>query len=360
MATIFTNDIMDILKVIRDKKIDIKNNSTIPFSLLSIFHDEISRKEVLHSKVIQTILNPYESHGYKFALLELFFLKIGIKDFNKKLIDKLEIFTEYPIDGRSIDILITWKCDTKKKAVIIENKLNYARDQRNQLNDYYTGISRTYEVEKVVYLHINPNKSARDTDTVKKVLEKTIDFHILKFIELLDDFITNCANYELIYNILAYRDLLKVMNINYYYNMKAQDIQTKLSPDEIKELIKISQIVNSYDWHNAKYSLIKEKLKHINPKVNLKGKYAEFFYEHFENWIELWSYDERIDLFICSYTECDEIFINNKKFNYYSKENNKCYYKSDKLFSFEYPFEFDNLITELEPLLKELSEYKEE
>ncbi len=356
---------LEVLKKLKNKGVFFEKKKEIPFSVLSFLHNEISRKESAHSKILQNLLSPKNQHGFKDALIDSFLKEIGIKNFKIDEISNLDISTEFGTEGRFIDILISWEADTERKAVIIENKLNYAVDQKNQLNDYYSSIKKMHHVEKVVYMHINPHKSVKDTDATKEVLNKTIDFSIVNLIEWLDKCIGELANHEQIYHLIVYRDLLKIMLTNHYNIMKAEEIQKKLSSEEIKELIELTSIVSSDDWHNAKYLFIKEKVSEhipIKPILNLKGRNAELFYKPYQYWVELWSYDKRIDLYLCSYNEYASIKLSNADFSPSSYGKGRYYYKSQEKssFSFDYPDGLDSLIEFLKSLLTELSKYKEE
>lgn len=355
---------LEIIEKLKNEGISFEKKMETPFSILSILHDEISRKEVTHSKILKNLLSPGNNHGYKNALIDSFLKEIGVDNFDAKLITNLIIYTEFGIDGRFIDLLITWKDDNGKKAVIVENKLNYASDQKDQLNDYYDSVSRIYQVEKVVYMPISPYHSAKDTDTRSDVLAKTIDFSIVRLIGWLNTCIEKMANLEQIHHLISYRDLLKIMYNNHYKLMKADEIQAKLSQEDIGKLIELTSIVTSNDWHNAKYFKLKEtiaKAQIKEPNKNFRGQVAEFYYPAYEYWVELWSYARHTEFFICSYNHHADIKISGITFNYHSFEKERYYYKASEqhFFIFNYPYEFDALGEVLCIVLKELSDYKE-
>lgn len=117
--------------------------------------------ENFHSDVIALLLNPNERHNQKNSFLNLFFdylIELGIK-INKADYALCEITRE---QGR-IDIWI--KDNTSKKSIIIENKINNAGDQENQLETYYNyALKSGFEIDSIVYLTLKGNKNAPLTD----------------------------------------------------------------------------------------------------------------------------------------------------------------------------------------------------
>lgn len=118
----------DILKK-QDKKLD--------FNIFDIITDKWKR-ENFHSEILKFLLENYEVFFNNF--LEL----INIKD--KKEYLNAEITNEEV----RIDILIK----SEKKAIIVENKINWAPDQNEQLAKYYKKVKDEYkkEVEKIIYI----------------------------------------------------------------------------------------------------------------------------------------------------------------------------------------------------------------
>lgn len=152
----------DILKK-QDKKLD--------FNIFDIITDKW-KKENFHSEILKFLLENYEVFFNNF--LEL----INIKD--KKEYLNAEITNE---EAR-IDILIK----SENKAIIVENKINWAPDQIEQLARYYEKIKNGHngeqerEVEKIVYIVPSKDKEP-DEQTfgeyekeIKDRLEKIISF----------------------------------------------------------------------------------------------------------------------------------------------------------------------------------------
>lgn len=117
--------------------------------------------ENFHSDVIKILLDPNERHNQSNSFLNLFLdylIELGIK-INKEDYSLCEITRE---QGR-IDIWI--KDNTSKKSIIIENKINNAGDQENQLENYYEYVKNLgFEIDTIVYLTLNGSKNAPLTD----------------------------------------------------------------------------------------------------------------------------------------------------------------------------------------------------
>jgi len=115
------------------------------------------RHEELHSDIIKLILDPESDKigNPKNILLFVNFLKKIKPDlfvsFNGKVVVKRE-------EGR-IDILIYDERDGGD-AIIIENKINWATDQPNQIGKYYEKVKKEMgkTVKAIVYLTLTPEK----------------------------------------------------------------------------------------------------------------------------------------------------------------------------------------------------------
>lgn len=359
----------NLKKIINGINISNLRSEELPYNLLSVLHDKLSAKEIFHSEIIADMLNPIGKHGLRDLLLYEF-MKLIEARFNTEEVAGIEVIPERGINGRSIDILITWNTKEQKNAIIIENKLNNSVDQLNQLNDYYDGIvNERYNVEKIVYMPLDINKKAVNTDINKTVLSKTKDIYPKDLIKWLNNCINKVSDNEAIHNLIMYRDLLKHMNFKYQTQMKAKEIQKELNNEDLLKLIKIAAIVNSDDWHNAKYEIIIQKLdrklfdKNLEVVKKGKGKFAEFFFKPYKYWIELWAYPESFHLYICSYKDNNQvpksISVANNEFMYDDTSSNDRHFFYDKDYSYEYPHMMDELVAKIESILMELKDYKE-
>ena len=235
----------------------------IPYSILNPFYNRISQKELIHSEILASFLNINESHNHSFLFLEQFLIDIKLVDEAKNLyqFENIKVYTERKIrvsekdNFRPIDILITWEYRNVKSAIIIENKLNYAIDQPNQLNDYYKGIeNENFEVKKVVYIHIDQHIKKTKDDVCNDVYNCLINYNSHKLIKSLE----TCNNKENHSHITEYINLLKNNVQNYKYMETALKIQNSLlkNQESYNKLVDASKIVNSKEWHLAKFKII--------------------------------------------------------------------------------------------------------
>ena len=242
-----------------DKLFDTVKNSNcitfhakkLPFSISQIMYDTISTKEIMHSKIIAELLEPTGKHNCKDIFLTEFMRLIGIcpeeENFDKIVIKPESSTKEY----RRIDILITWD----DKAVIIENKMNDAVAQPNQLRDYLRDTEdKGKEVIKIVYLPLYEWKKS------KEVLSTDVSYC---YISDLIRWLKNCiekGGVEIQRIATQYIELLEYINIVNLNYMKAKELYDLLSED--RELLKLSQkltnIIHDKEWRKV----IKEKIYH--------------------------------------------------------------------------------------------------
>lgn len=146
-----------------------KNASLLQYNLNLI--DELHANENAHTRILLKLLD-YESNQKKVILEE--FLNL----LNEKLVNqKIPILDDYRTTGQFefIDGYI-WS-DSKKVAIIIENKINWACDQDEQIQRYIE-TAKQYGIDEknifVVYLTDTGIKKAADysfTDYAKKMLD---------------------------------------------------------------------------------------------------------------------------------------------------------------------------------------------
>ncbi|WP_432633812.1 PD-(D/E)XK nuclease family protein [Brachyspira sp.] len=136
----------------RYKEILDKQGNKLKFNIFDIITDKWKR-ENLHSEILKFLFENCEDFFNDFLDL------IEIK--NKEEYSNAEITNE----EAKIDILIK----SENKAIIVENKINWAHDQNEQLARYYKEVKDEYKkvVEKIVY--ISPSKDKKpDSQTFGK------------------------------------------------------------------------------------------------------------------------------------------------------------------------------------------------
>ncbi len=133
------------------------------FNVFEIISDKY-RRELFHSHIIKTFLDPTEKHNEGSLFLFTF-----IDFLNENFKDKVYIYKQNYCDAqvererRNIDICI--KSDDSKHCIIIENKINNAGDTSRQLPKYYDEMTRAeYIVDAIVYLPLAIDKKPYQGD----------------------------------------------------------------------------------------------------------------------------------------------------------------------------------------------------
>lgn len=303
----------------------------VPYSILPMMYDRISSKELLHSQIIASLLDPNEKHGLGDVPLQCFLDKIDCKDFGE--LSKTIVEAEKGVDDmRRIDILLT----NGDKAIIIENKLNDAVDQPNQLKDYLNSITkRGYKVLKIVYLPLYEYKSAKE-----KADAQVVNIYPQDLISWLHDCNNDVCN--------SYASLIKYMNKTNINFMEAKAIQSQLSVPELTKLIEVANVVKSSSWIPTRLKTLTEKLN-VPKLISVdKGGHIELYLDGYKYWVEIWAYDFEYRLWVVA----KEQNVNVDDF-VYDQFSTYHYYKNPAKFSYKYPCESDNerLIADITDLL---------
>lgn len=244
------------LKIIQD---EIQLNSYNLFTISSYN----SYLENFHSDVIAILLNPEERHKQQNIFLNLFLDYLISQGVELKKDDY--ILCDITREQGRIDIWI--KDNTSKKSIIIENKINNAVDQENQLENYFNYAKNAgFEIDSIVYLTLNGIKNAPLTD-INELNEKIINISAF----------TNNQN-----------DLLNGWLLKCYE--KSQDEDNRSFIFQYLKLIKhLSQVGMDKQIKDDFYSAINkedgfEKTKSIAELVNKLEEYrADLFFTRVNN-----------------------------------------------------------------------------
>lgn len=254
----------DILKK-QDKKLD--------FNIFDIITDKW-KKENFHSEILKFLLENYEVFFNNF--LEL----INIKD--KKEYLNAEITNE---EAR-IDILIK----SEKKAIIVENKINWAPDQIEQLARYYEKIKNGHngeqerEVEKIVYITPSNNKEpdeqtfGKDEKIKKEIKDKDRFTPITGFYGSKNDLVSCLEksrdklkeNLEKTKNNLDSEDFNKLFFINHYIEILKRTGVGDMSEVELKFF---KEVIEKYKTDKDIFKKIKYIGEMYNNLLEIKNKY---------------------------------------------------------------------------------------
>jgi len=269
-------NIIELINEISLKKI-FKEPKKMDYSLMPLIYKKIKTKELLHSDIIESLMNYSQIIKKSDVLFKYFFEMINLDiDLDTQ---KIIIYNEFPIEkDRRIDILLTWD----KNAIIIENKLNNAKDQHNQLLDYYNSIKQKgYNVLKVVYIPNNVTKHAPEEDLDEEIKELLAEIYPSNLIEWLN----NVKDNGKIADVNFERELINYINILNYVEMENKRIEDNFElsellskDDSILTAYKIHERWNDIKWHtewefwNDLENLIKEK---YNCEILDFQKYSE-------------------------------------------------------------------------------------
>lgn len=251
----------------RYKDILEKQGDKLNFNIFDIITDKWKR-ENFHSEILKFLLENYEEFFDNF--LEL----IKIKD--KKEYSNAEITNE---EAR-IDILIK----SEKKAIIVENKINWAPDQNEQLAKYYKKVKDEYkkEVEKIVYIvpskDKNPDEQTFGKDEkikkeIKDRLEKIISFDgsendLVSCLEKSRDKLKE--NLEKIKNNFDSENFHKLFFINHYIEILKRTGVGDMSEVELKFF---KEVIEKYETDKDIFKKIKYIGEMYNNLLEIKNKY---------------------------------------------------------------------------------------
>ena len=330
------------------------------YNPMETFVEYVSQKEICHSSILAELLNPLGRHGLGRSFLDAFLKEIECNE----TFEDVTIQTEMPVqriltDGsgpRRIDICII--NNYNNDVVIIENKLNNAKEQYRQLEDYEAGSNyKGFNVVKTVCLQgSNPNDIGAD-----------IDLSIMHLAELLDKVCGNC------FELKSYITLLKNMGLKEKMNEevkkllsldnvtvdKVRDLSRFFYNDEVSEYC-FNEIISSLENLNKDY--FKLIFQRNGPKYFNNERYTSLYiwdqygYEKGRNSgyrIELWFFDySRFEIWIKGNSE-----NNLETVGYFPDVRWKGFYRyKDGVKSFSFPGEEwkTTMINEIWKLIKKL------
>jgi len=366
---------MEKIQIVRQKLKDIKiKKDEKPFNALNLMYKEVLRKEELQSKIIGGFLNPNENHGYGDVPLTIFLNMILGKDkFKISQNSKFSVELERPViplgmPARRIDILLSWEDENAKKhAIIIENKLNWAPNQSNQLNDYHDCIfSEKYDIECIVYMPFSSkHQHSSHTDSRSEVLALTKDFDAAQVVIWLEKIKEYFKDKEIeTSSIIQYINFWECLITNNHETIKAMEIIEQLSLEEINKIENLAKLVSSVEWCKARFFKITAKIQdQFNENLVIEYRkwtdgrnYVQYFFRPYEFWVELWLEENEIKLYIVAESDKGE----SKRINdltFLKKVVDIYYYYYNKTyFEFDYN-DIDGLEKTVISLLKELEKF---
>lgn len=377
----FINKWKPYYKEIKDMKDSHYKN--IGFNIFKIISDRYYRED-FHSNIIYQILNKND------RFLKLFINMLNMKIEGKKIkpndFSDSKIKIESGIEGkRRIDILIY--NEETKKAIIIENKINNAIDQKRQIPDYYCHTAKQFEVVAVVYIPLLGNKKPVldkwTNEEIDKIDDKivTIPAFSTNGINLSEHWINPCilASNEInfISTLKQYTDLIIDLSKNKLMTNKGKEFY-ELVLGKNKDIIDYNTALSIRDMVNqlSEYRVerIKEKFENKENAKIFRNK-SHFYNKDLKVWVckfenykdnnfDLWlRIESREDHYIITLSEGKtfkegqmdklENFIKSKKLESYFIKKNKDNEWHAKVFCF--PNYDDELDIQIQEILKNLN-----
>lgn len=284
-----------------------KQNEKYAIGTMNLFDiNNISHYELYHSNILAYLINPNESHKHREYGAKL--LKIINDNLSEdKILDIVRekvVRTKQTDENRYIDIFI----ETNNAIIIIENKI-WAKDQKNQLRDYYQ-FAKTICKNKKIYLcyltlfGTRPTEYSIDNNNLKELLEQnqlsqlSYNTDIIKW---LNSLYTQQNEIELKSALIQYTDLIKglcqirkgeYMNLNNTVE-KMEKLYDKCSDNDYYEIYmqSLDMFLSSKIYLFIKTILkIKEYLvklieeKNLTNKIYLTKNHERFPIEKEQDW----------------------------------------------------------------------------
>jgi PD-(D/E)XK nuclease superfamily len=160
-----------------------RHDYELGFNVFSIVSDTYYY-ENLHSRILHALLDPNGKHNEGRLFLDLFLDHLNIDKSGYQ--DRIGVYNEHSIENQKrIDILIR----SSSNAIIIENKINNATDQNNQLVDYYHHCKANgLRVDAILYLSRDgkklPDKNKWECDEeisneIDKILQRLSAYDVV-------------------------------------------------------------------------------------------------------------------------------------------------------------------------------------
>ena len=281
-------NILELTEKFGEKWENVKEKHPEPYNFNLV--DQLGANEKNHSIILKKILNyNRENDERNFPFVQSFLKAMGILEKVKN--PQIPLKEKY-----DIDILIT----DEKYAVVIENKIHYARDQDRQLEKYYKAVKRVYKnisKEHIYVMYLTRQGGEPSKKSLGDLTRKELGDNFIK-INFKDDILPwlkeyvlpNCLQKEqiLISGIQQYIDHLKGLchlksNQHKIYNIMKEYLKKELglnkdllalTEDDLKKLYekqkkaqKVANLLYEIAVH-VKHSLRRDFLKKLFEKLN--------------------------------------------------------------------------------------------
>lgn len=233
----------DIISSLKINEFDFNMESKLSsYNPLEYFVEQVSTKEIRHSQILKDLLDKNGPHGYKSLFIESFLslIKFNIPDGCDISVERERKVSRVLTKGcdRSIDLVLKWKYKKKEYAIIIENKLNGARFQPYQLDEYKKSLENDgVNVQAIVVIY---DKKFSYGNGIISLCSSDLSNWLNKALESCD---TTDSAY---WGIKAYAQLIDNMAIKNINMINAESIieMARKSPESFQNLSKIVEAYN--------------------------------------------------------------------------------------------------------------------
>lgn len=245
------------------------------FNPLDLFAEKVVAKEKTHSEILAELLNPHSNkHKQGVLFLQNFLKAIGIEsdnhDYTKCRIDVEKHVKCTVKENRFIDIYISLTKDKNSPSefgIIIENKLNGAPFQDQQLTDYVKAIEK--EVKKVYVVCLYKNNETSRHEQVRNLKCECICISALDLAGILEQSSTTCSEKDLTDNLHSYISYLRNLHsINKHMDNAKVLFNAISEKDSVLTLPLIKALSEAYDLLPTQYRLRFEEYFEENNKLN--------------------------------------------------------------------------------------------
>jgi hypothetical protein len=258
----------EVIEVCNKHKEFIETKSDLGLNIFTIVSDYYYY-EKFHSQIIATLLNPNEKHneGNKFLILFLGYLKENFKEKCSSI--NLDNYYNVEVRGtkeigekKYIDVWIK----SSKHCIIIENKINNAVDQNNQIPRYFqTANDENLIVDAIIYLSLDGKKTITDKINWPEEEKKDIEKVLLEIATYSEDgklkdlhhgwllpCINAVTNIDALFLLRQYSKLIKHLNQNAMnYQLMEKYFELILKDNKLQTALEIQKLMSDVSSYKA-------------------------------------------------------------------------------------------------------------
>ena len=182
-----------LISILKEQELVVTDKAQYAFNIFTVSKLG-TQLENFHSDILHHLLDPKGPHGEGRVFLDEFlrFLRFLKKSPNSFQVD-LEDFKNAEVDKELARLDISIIDKISKKVIIVENKINNAPDQEDQLLRYYNWcIDQKLEVVGIVYLTLDNLKFAPVTGIPESIPVCNIQAFSNRDANLVDSWLTPC------------------------------------------------------------------------------------------------------------------------------------------------------------------------